>query len=250
MSEQQSGFSLDGMTSQQGNGGGGEGENLLASLVGEGRKYKTVEDLAKSKLEGDLFIDTLKTENRAYREALLSGNEDAIEAARAALTAKQQGDPATTQKSNQSPKQSSLSKEDILSVVEERDRTLAAKANVESFNAEVGKSFGDKSGEAVRAKLAELGMTHEALTKLVETSPKAALKMLGVEAKGNQAQQVGKSDAGAVNTAAFFANSDTNTENWKYFQKLRRELKSDYYRPEVQTRVMAARMKLGDAFWN
>lgn len=248
MSEQQSGFSLDGMTRQQGQGEGGEGDNLLATLVGEGKKYKTVEDLAKSKLEGDLFIDTLKTENRAYREALLSGDEDAIEAARAALAAKSKGDPATQQKSNQSPKQSSLSKEDILSIVDERDRTLAAQRNVEQFNGVVTQAFGDKANDAVQAKLKELGMPHSELTKLVETSPKAALKMLGVEPSQKQVAQPGKGEA-PVNTAAFFANDDSKTENWAFFQKLRRELKSDYYRPEVQQRVMAARMKLGDAFW-
>jgi hypothetical protein len=249
VSEQKSGFSLDGMTNQQENGEGGTGENLLATLVGEGKKYKTMEDLAKSKLEGDLFIDTLKTENRAYREALLSGDETAIEAARAALAAKSKGDPTTQQKSNQPQPPSSLSKADILSIVDERDRTLAARNNVDQFNSVVAQAFGDKANDAVRAKLAELGIPHSELTKLVETSPKAAMRMLGIEPVQKQTQQLGKGEA-PVNTAAFFANDGSKTENWAFFQKLRKELKADYYRPEVQKRVMDARTKMGPAFWS
>src|SRR5690606_26975993 len=39
-------------------------------LVGEDKKYKTVEDLAKSRLEADEFIERLKRENAEMRGTL------------------------------------------------------------------------------------------------------------------------------------------------------------------------------------
>ena len=40
----------------------------LQELVGEGKKFKSIEDLAKSKVEADRFIDKLKSENDALRK--------------------------------------------------------------------------------------------------------------------------------------------------------------------------------------
>jgi len=247
VSEQQNGVLGTAQTGGTSEGSGGD--NLLASLVGEGKKYKTVEDLAKSRVEADLFIDTLKTENRAFREAMLSGDEGSIRAALAALSPKQ-GDPATQQKGNQSQTQSSLTKEEILDIVNERERTLAAQANVSMYNATVTKLFGEKAQNVINAKLAELKVSPEQFTKLVETSPKAAMSLVGIreDMQAQTTQPVGKGTA-PVNSEAFFANSDNSTENWAYFQRMRKELKQDYYKPEVQQRVMAARKKLGDAFW-
>lgn len=248
MSEQQNG--VFGTAPTGGTSGGTEGDNLLSNLVGEGKKYKTVEDLAKSRVEADLFIDTLKTENRAYREALLSGD---VEAALKALQApaQKQGDPATQQKGNQSQTQSSLTKEEILDIVNERDRNLSAQTNVSSFNATVTGLFGEKAQNVISAKLSELKVDPAQFTKLVETSPKAAMALVGIreDASKGTGKPVGNGQS-PTNSQAFFANSDNSTENWQYFQRMRKELKQDYYKPEVQQRVMAARKKLGDAFWS
>jgi hypothetical protein len=42
----------------------------VSDLVGEDKKFKTVEDLAKGKLEADSYIEQLKEENRIAREKL------------------------------------------------------------------------------------------------------------------------------------------------------------------------------------
>ena len=47
--------------------GGGE-VNPLEQLVGEGKKYKSVEDLAKAYMNADQFIETLKTEKRQLEQ--------------------------------------------------------------------------------------------------------------------------------------------------------------------------------------
>ena len=47
---------------------GSNNESLVAALVGSGKKYATLEELAKSRLEADSFIDTLKSENAELRK--------------------------------------------------------------------------------------------------------------------------------------------------------------------------------------
>lgn len=43
-------------------------ESIVNELVGEGKKYKTVDDLAKAYKNADQFIETLKTEKRTVEE--------------------------------------------------------------------------------------------------------------------------------------------------------------------------------------
>ena len=42
--------------------------NPIEELVGEGKKYRSVEDLAKAYKNADQFIETLKTEKRTLEE--------------------------------------------------------------------------------------------------------------------------------------------------------------------------------------
>jgi len=161
--------------------------DIVAELVGEGKKFKTVEDLAKGKLESDVFIDRLKTENKALREALdTEGNPDEVLNRITALLNSKDGTKNTTpQTSNQSTKES-LSKDEVLALLSEQDKTKQAKNNVDSFNSTVNKIFGDKAGEVVSTRLKDLGLDGQTFTTLVASSPQAALRMIGVTSGQNQ----------------------------------------------------------------
>jgi cysteinyl-tRNA synthetase len=58
----------------------GNGE-IVSALVGEGQKYKTVDELAKAYLHADTFIQQLKEENQKYREQVASAKsiDDVLE---------------------------------------------------------------------------------------------------------------------------------------------------------------------------
>mgnify|MGYP000205087855 CR=1 FL=1 len=42
--------------------------DIVSALVGEGKKYKTLDDLAKGYINADGFIEQLKAENRELKE--------------------------------------------------------------------------------------------------------------------------------------------------------------------------------------
>lgn len=221
---------------------------VVNELVGEGKKFKTVDDLAKGKLEADQFIDKLTTENKALREALDSdGNPDEVLKRINELLQSKGSENATATKSNQSPSES-LTEEKVLELLSRREREEKLKSNVARFNTDVVKAFGDKSQEVVATRLNELGMDQAVFSDLASRNPNAALRILGIKDDGAVSGSLGSS----INTEAYFGDAgkgNDGTQNFAYFQKLRRELGVDYYTPEIQKKVFEARKKLGEAFW-
>jgi hypothetical protein len=225
---------------------------LVTELVGEGKKFKSVDDLAKGKVEADGFIEKLKVENAALREALNSeANPDEILARiNGLLQSKDRSDKNTLdQTSNQSQSPAApLTEEKVLELLSKRERDTKINQNVNSFNASINKAFGNKAGEVIATRIGELGMDEAEFKDLAARNPNAALRILGLREGGVSAGTL----APTVNTEAFFGEAgkgNGEVQNFAYFTNLRRELKERYYEPHIQKQVFEARKRLGDAFW-
>jgi hypothetical protein len=222
---------------------------IAAELVGEGKKFKTVDDLAKGKLEADTFIEKLKTENAALREALDSeGSPDEVLKRINSLLQSKGSETSDATKSNQSPS-NPLTEEKVLELLSKREREEKIKNNINAFNASVNKAFGEKTGEVLATRLGELGMERDVFNDLAARNPSAALRILGLKDGGVVG---GSTMDSSVSTEAYFGDAgkgNGETPNFAYFQKIRREMGMAYYEPEIQKRVFEARKKLGDAFW-
>ncbi len=219
----------------------------LSDLVGEGKKYKTMEDLARSRLEADSFIEKLKNENAALREAISTETDPAemlrlLEQRR--LNAKKGSENAVNSQSNQSPV-APLSEERVLELLSERDRKLQQEKNRQLFDSTLANTFGSKTAEVVTKRLSDLGMDKQTFDNLALSNPQAALRVLGLK------DNVGSGSLEPSVTTEAYLSEKLNGEvrNFAYFQKLRREMKEAYYSPEMQRQVWEARQKLGDAFW-
>ena len=224
---------------------------VVTELVGEGKKFKTVEDLAKGKMESDEFIEKLKTENKALREALSeeSNPDEMLRKINEALSSKTRSNTDATPPTSNQPQKESLSKQEVLELLSAREQQEKIKQNTQMFNEQVNKSFGEKAEEFVTNRLNDLGMDRETLNDLATRNPKAALRVLGL--KESTSTSGGTMDS-SINTEAYFGpagKGNGEVQNFAYFQKLRRELKEGYYVPEIQRQVFEARKKLGDAFW-
>jgi len=243
MSEQSSNvLNTEGETST--NGESSRENDLLASLVGDGKKYKSVTDLAKSRLEADKFIETLKTENKALREALDDSN-DAIEEKVRALANRSESTGTRSSESNQS-RSESLTEDDLFNLFNKWETSKKVQDNRNVFVNRAREAFGDKADDVISERLSKLGMDQDLYTAMIERNPESALKLLGAErsaASGGAGQR-----ESSVNTAAYLTGG-VEKENHSYFQKLRREMGYDFYKPEVQSRMIQARKKLGDDYW-
>lgn len=223
--------------------------DLLSELVGEGKKFKTVEDLARGKLEADSFIQRITQENKALREAMDNDTPDVVLAKiNGLLSTRGSENTANQQASNQSQSKEPSLEEKVLTLLNSREMEQNRKKNVETFNQTVNRAFGDKTADVVATRLTELDMDPQLFNTMVEKNPQAALKVLGLK---EPAPSQSTLQGSAVNTEAYFGNDNKGGEkqNFAYFNKLRRELKEGYYTPEVQKQVFEARKKLGEDFW-
>jgi len=210
----------------------GSGNDILATLVGEGRKYKTVDDLAKSRIEADSFIDKIKGENQTLRDLLkeLTKQEDeqAIEARLVAKRAKEEpvNQSSTPNKANGQPG-ATFDKSAVYEAVREYSKDERETTNQNRTNQILAEMFGDKAVVEVAARAKQKGVTGDVLKSVARTSPDAFFAMLGIEvtqesAGTKQGSFAGKGSHNADANAGNGAKSDVR--NQSYYDKLKTEM--------------------------
>jgi ATP-dependent 26S proteasome regulatory subunit len=147
-----------------------ETDNPLTELVGDGKKYKTVEELAKAYKNADQFIETLKTEKRTVEEQY----HDALSKSRSVeeiLTALNETKTTIVEKPTQTQDPVDVHGE-VVKVLAERETAAKKKATADSTWDKLAKLYGDLDkakvavteyvgGDPVKAKLVEtLGSTN------------------------------------------------------------------------------------------
>lgn len=236
-----------------GGNGNGDSTDLVGALVGDGKKFKSVEDLAKGKLEADSFIERLQMENKALREAVDGDEKPDAVLDKIKQLMQSQNDGSGNKPSgsgNQSEPKAALTKDEFLALLDARERQKQAQENVNKFNSEVVRVFGEKTNEVVSKRLADLGMDAATFQAIAAQSSQAALRILGLNSEGRATGDTRIS--GSVDTAALFGDAGKQggeVQNFAYFEKLRREMGLKYYQPEIQQQVWEARKKLGSDFW-
>lgn len=163
----------------------GNEDASLATLVGEDKKFKTVEDLAKGKIESDAFIEQLKEEvkiareNTAKLEQKGSQQDQITELLKTVRDHQKQGNEGDD---NQVTDED-LSKR-IKTIMQGESEAATATQNRQAANEAVLLMHkGDvKAAKAyVAGKAESLGITPEGLATLSETSPSAFIKLMEVD---------------------------------------------------------------------
>lgn len=165
--------------------------NPLETLVGEGKKFKTVEDLAKSKLESDNFIATLTTETAGYKEeiARLTAEVNArktVEDQIKALNANKVVPPANSGTPEHKPQGQVITDEDLTkrvkAITESETQASVARANLSTVIEQLVKVYGseEKANAALQAKAQELKVSTKFLESAAAQSPQAFFSLIGM----------------------------------------------------------------------
>jgi hypothetical protein len=223
-------------------------QDILEKLVGEGKKFATVQDLAKGKVEADNFIEQLKTEQKELRD-LLRDLENKVTKSK---TVEEVLNEASGRESegNQSPP---ISTEDIVKLVDERltnrNKAQEADTNRVRANAALLKHFNNDSAKArdyVKSEAARLGMDTDTLKEISEKSPDAFLRLVGIN---NQARRDAPPNLNtAVNSDA--DGLDSTVRDAAYYSALRKKLGHKFYEPDIQQQRMRDVQSLGNRFYN
>lgn len=150
-------------------------------LVGEGKKFKSVDDLAKGKAEADAYIERLKAEvaERDSRLAQTVNAEAELAKIREEIAAARQ-----VPKQEVQPDRPRQPEKDIDAIVEEsitRAETRRSQAqNIREANKLMVDQFGDptKAGAEVAKRATELDMSVEDLRGLAARSPSAFKRLM------------------------------------------------------------------------
>lgn len=200
----------------------------LATLVGEGKKFKTVEDLAKGKLEADNFIEQLKKEKAELHAALQSKTTEA----------KVQ---ETIQETTQTNTKASVGEDNLRTLVAQTVQNLFAEqeiqSNIVTVNKKLQEVYGDNAAKKVADRAAELNVGVDFLKSVAAKSPSAFYKLLDTN---TQAQT--PSGGVAQSTVTNPISLDTKQgKNWEDYQNMRKSDPVRYYSAEVQNEIYQAK---------
>ncbi len=218
-------------------------EVTIETLVGDNRKYKDPNELAKAYANADAFIEQLKRENAELKaQQELAARKAPIDPA----PQPKEPDPAPVSAKPAVNGGDDLA-ERIRAEIERNNAVKAQQTNLEQAVTALVQKVGSEqaANEMVRAKAAELGVSVDFLKSTAATSPKGFLKLVGVE--DEQAPVTNTPGIRReVNTAAL-ANTNSSAVSkpgtWAYFEKIRRENPNLYFSPRIQKELWEARQK-------
>lgn len=228
-------------------------ESFIDHLVGDGKKFRDIEALAKGKLEADKHIseitktlDELRAElaKQDYAKSLLEQMSKGSE------TGAEQPTPVTTSSSNTENTTQSASDFEALveKVITAKEKSKTASQNISVVGEEMQKQFGDKTADYLKAKSLELNMSLDRLKEIAAESPTAFFQLIGVKKMNEKVTSGTMTTQSTIRSENF--NSISQDRDFNFYQKLRKENRSLYYSPKIQNTMIQDRERLGDRFYN
>lgn len=217
--------------------------STLDMLVGEGRKYATPEDLAKSRIEADKYIQQLEAENAQFREGIQARIEQ-LRQPPADVTP-----PSVSEPEQRAPEVDLDAR--IREAIEQTNRKERLSRNVNEVSAKLVEVYGtpEKANEVVKARAQELGVSLDFLMQSAAASPKAFYAQIGLDTTSRPAPAVG---TGAVNPSALSAanpQGGVKPGTYKYYEQLRQTNPKLYNKPATQLQMHKDAMEQGEAFF-
>lgn len=229
-------------------------ENALEALVGEGKKYKDLEALAKANLEKDSFIERLQTEGSEIRQELekrLTIDEfmQKLEAKRLESGTSNDGTPPSEPPKEEISKEgltreeiSELLKQELSSQTKEQQK----QSNLSEAISELNKIWGSDTKVKLNQRASELGISVQELKAHAENNPKVFLSLVKPETpvQGSATSTVFQSSTDTGKTPA------TNGEKTKsYYDRMRKDNPKAYWSKTVQNEMHRQALKLKDDFF-
>lgn len=220
--------------------------DYVNELVGEGRKFKTVSDMAKGKVLADQYIEDLKRKLDAANQELnkrqsLEEFKTEIEALR-----RQAADPAPRIDPPVNTEANKVDASNIKSVLDEllteREARRAAETNLERVDRVFKEQLGDQAKIALQNKAKELGMSVQDLKAIAVRSPDALFRLVGLTDAPRQpvAPAVPQSTVGIRSNAPV-----GGARGASYYERLRQSDPKKYFTYEIEKQMTFDMQTLG-----
>jgi hypothetical protein len=209
--------------------GGDNTQGSLALLVGEGRKYKTVEDLAKGYINADEHVETLKGDNLKLREEAVKGKTLSDVFERIEQNRKAAGDTTSVTAK-------AITAADIAKLVDERitgrETAKTREDNLRKAEAALTVKYGDKAKEVYLAR-GDTPEKRKALNDLAAVDPSSFEALFTTQAiVGNPADGSTKGGDRIVTDTPTGRALDPDCK--EFYDVMRRKTPQKYYSQVVQ----------------
>ena len=228
--------------------GGNTAESFLAELVGEDKKYRDPEQLAKGYKHYDALNTDLRRQLDELREELTK--QDHAKELLEKLTNKTDSPnvpPVPTDKGDTPPSgggsegQAELVRKLMSEIKEEESR----KANVAKTVEAMKKAWADKASIEYKNRITAAGLSSDMAEAIASKSPEALLKLIGLAGNKVDTTILPKGDV-TINPTLAAASSGDRT--WTWYENLRKTNRKLYFDPKTQRQLMKDRAELGTRF--
>lgn len=228
-------------------------KNYLEELVGEDKKFKTIEDLARGKAESDMYIEHFKKTQDELRSDYSRLRDEYNSGQSLKELVDQLKSQQTSQNTNTLDVQEDKSAALDLTKIEElvTNKLQAAKqmekeeANFKTVQAKLKESYGDNFAVVLKQQISELGLTPEFVNDLARNHPQVLFRTLGIE--GNSQKETFQAPPASRNRSDPFS-PNVGKRTWSYYEKLRKTKPTEYFDPKTQDQMFKDATSLGDAF--
>lgn len=229
-----------------------ENKDYLSELVGEGKKFKSPEELAKGKYIADQYVETLKrrldvitndykqvraeSDTRAKLEDLINRLSNKNDSSSEQPPAKDEIKPVIDTKDIDSL---------ISNKLEEREVSKRQSDNFNLVRSKLQERLGKNYQDVVKHQIDELGISVEDMNDMARNRPKVLLKALGVDEvpQSDPFQAPPRSSRISDN---FKPNNQKRT--WAYYQNLKKNNPDIYMDRKTAIQMHDDAIALGDAF--
>lgn len=228
-------------------------KNYREELVGEGKKFKTDEDLARGKYESDAYIKTLTTKlDEAQADILRIRQESDARASLEELVTqmKTPKEPAVNTitpsvlEANTKPYNPQEVKDIVsstyndLKIKEQEDR------NLDLLVGKLKERFGDNYSTQLKTQATSLGLSDQEVETMARRTPNVLIKALGLDARQGEGFQT--PPRSGTRTDQFSPNTPKRT--WAYYQNLKKTNPTSYWDPKTTVQMHKDAADLGEAF--
>lgn len=225
-------------------------KNYTDELVGEGKKFKTVEDMAKGKYIADL---TIKTKDKRFDE-LRSDYERLTADYNSRAKLEELLDRAAKPLASSEPplakevEDKPLKPEDLSALVskefQKHETNKREQENLKQVQAKIKERFGNNS-DALKTHLEDLGLTEMLIVNLAKQNPIIVLRTLGLEQQAPKEDYIAPPRSSRRNDSF---SPTTKKRTWSYYQDLKKNNRELYYDPKTSNQMIEDYRALGKDF--
>jgi hypothetical protein len=230
-------------------------KNYLEELVGDGKKFKSPEELARGKAEADMYIEHMKQRQDELRSdyAKLRDEYNAGPKLKETLDQYMQElkqSQGTTNPLGQQEDKSVLDEAKLSDIVKQHliaNKQLEKEENnAAAVESKLQEAYGTNYKQLVKQQIDQLGLSVEYFNDLARKHPAVLYRTLGLE--GQRQQENFQTPPSSTRGSDPFGGAKKRTES--FYQEIRKNDPMKYRDPKTQDQMFKDAQEQGEAFFD